>query len=91
MNLLGALKTIESHIFPGMTVECWVLTNGKMMRKVSFNDSDFFAATNAELEVAIKAVAALSQMPTTVEDFCDKHQQPFAKTGFPTERRTDDV
>jgi len=91
MNLLDALKTIEAHIRPGVTIECWMLSNGQMMRKVSFNDGDSFAATNAEWEVAIKAVAALSQMATTVEDFGDKYPQAFVKTGFPAERRTDDV
>jgi hypothetical protein len=79
MNLLEALKTIEAHIRPGVTIECWMLSNGQMMRKVSFNDGDSFAATNAEWEAAIKAVAALSQMPTTVEDFGDKYPQAFVK------------
>ena len=91
MNLIDALKTIESHIRPGVTIECWMLSNGQMMRKVSFNDGDSFAASNAEWEVAIKAVGALSQMPTTVEDFGDKYPQAFVKTGFPAERRTDDA
>ena len=77
MNLLDALKTIESHIRPGVTIECWMLSNGQMMRKVSFNDGDSFAASNAEWEAAIKAVGALSQMPTTVEDFGDKYPQAF--------------
>jgi hypothetical protein len=91
MNLLDALKTIEAHIRPGVPIECWMLSNGQMMRKVSFNDGDSFAATNTEWEDAILATATLAQLPTTVEDFGDKYPQAFVKTGCPAGRRTDDV
>lgn len=77
MNLLEALKTIESHIRPGVTIECWMLRNGQMMRKVSFNDGDSFAATNDEWESAILAVADLSKLATTVEDFGDRYPKAF--------------
>lgn len=85
MNLIDALKTIEDHLRPGMTIECWMLDNGHMMRKVSFNDGDAFAATNGEWEAAIKANMVLSQMPTTVEDFTDRYPLSVKMKGYPAE------
>lgn len=85
MNLLDALKTIEAHLRPGMTIECWMLDNGHMMRKVSFNDGDAFAATNAEWEAAINANAVLSQLPTTLEDYTDKYPHSVRMKGYPAE------
>ena len=49
MNLIDALKTIEAHMRQGMTIECWMLSNGAMMRKVEFNDGESFAANNAKV------------------------------------------
>jgi len=79
MNLIDALKTIEAHMRQGMTIECWMLSNGAMMRKVEFNDGESFAANNAEFADAINAVAVLATMPTTVDDFTDKHPEWLQK------------
>ena len=45
MNLIDALKTIEAHMRQGMTIECWMLSNGALMRKVAFNDGESLVRT----------------------------------------------
>ncbi len=54
-----------------------MLSNGAMMRKVSFNDGDSFAANNAEWEDAIKATAVLATMPVDHDEFVEKHPEWF--------------
>lgn len=85
MNLIDALKTIEDNLRPGMGVECWMLDNGHMMRKVSFNGGDAFAATNGEWEAAIKANMVLSQLATTVDEFTDRYPHSVKMKGYPAE------
>lgn len=69
MNLLDALSAIEEHLRPGMTVDCWMLESGEMIRRVIFNDGESYARTNTEWEAAIKATAILAGLPTTQEDY----------------------
>lgn len=65
---------------PGMTIECWMLSNGQMMRKVEFNDGQSFASTNSEWAEAIKATEVLARLPTSVDEFQSKHPNAFVRS-----------
>jgi hypothetical protein len=82
MNIIDALKAIESELRPGITVECWMLSNGKMMRCVEVNEYRVFAKNNDEWAAAIEAWKVLADMPQTCEEFTDKYPE--------TLRRNDD-
>lgn len=72
MNLLDALRTIEDHIRPGMTVECWMLGNGQMMRRVMFNDGETYASNVVEFETAILAIKSIAHMPVSIDEHMNK-------------------
>ena len=69
MNLDDAIRCIEQHIRPGMTVEIWQTTNCVMIRRVVFNDGETYAENSDKFASAIEAVELISELPTTLDDF----------------------
>ena len=69
MNLDDAIRCIEQHIRPGMTIEMWQTTNCMMVRRVVFNDGETYADNSDNFALAIKAIEFISEFPTTLDDF----------------------
>ena len=69
MNLDDALRCLEEHIRPGMTIEVWQTTNCKMVRRVIFNDGETYAETSEKFAKAIESVEVIAEMPTTLDEF----------------------
>lgn len=70
MNLDDALKCLAESFQPGMTVECWMLGNGQLMRRVRLDDSEteFYCANDEQLSMAINAVAQLLTLAGSMDD-----------------------
>ena len=83
MNIDDALRCIEQHIRPGMTVEIWQTTNCKMVRRVVFNDCETYADTPEKFALAIEAVEVIAELPTTLDGFSEN-------AGWNAERNTPD-
>lgn len=81
MNLDDALKTLEDNLRPGMSVECWMLSNGHMMRRVRFNDGETYASNTDEWETAIVATASIAGMPVSIEDYEKAHPECLRREG----------
>lgn len=71
MNLDDALKCLAESFQPGMTVECWMLGNGQLMRRVRLDDSDteFYCANDEQLSMAINAVAQLLTLAGSMDEW----------------------
>lgn len=69
MNLDDAIRCVEQHIRPGMTVEMWQTTNCLMVRRVVFNDGETYADNSDKFASAIEAVELISELPATLDDF----------------------
>ena len=68
LHLLDALVTIEDCLLPGMTVDCWRVSNsGAMVRRVMLNSDgheiETFARTPREWLNAVEAVRVLAELP----------------------------
>ena len=69
MNLDDAIRCIELHIRPGMTIEMWQTTNCVMIMRVVFNEGETYVGNADNFASAIKAVGLISEFPTTLDDF----------------------
>ena len=60
MELIDALKTIEAHLKPGISIELWMMSTGQTIYRLGGEDDFSFFNTGEELVAAIEEATSLA-------------------------------